>query len=276
MENKKRFRIPLFLAGFLLFMPSVARAITSTVDCNAGQKIGQKIKTASPGDLILVSGVCSENIVVPESKANITIDGQGTATIGPVDPAKATIMIRGGGITIRNFSSITGGHSGITVIRGGSATIVNNIIEFVSSPDGGNGILVTEGSNAAIGFVPGTTGTMGNAIQNNSNHGILVSRVSSVQVKGNLIEANGRSGVTISRVSQADVESNTINSNIEHGIFVTQNSGVNIASNNSTVPNNGNGLRCRSNSYVEGPLTALTGALLNEDMGTSGCVRVNP
>lgn len=45
-----------------------------------------KIAIAQPGDTILVSGNCSENLAVPVETARITIDGQGKTVI--TAPAK--------------------------------------------------------------------------------------------------------------------------------------------------------------------------------------------
>src|SRR5262245_64337426 len=53
----------------------------------------------------------------------------GTATINGPNPSDATILVRGNGITIRNFASITGGETGITVTRGAAAIIDNNVIQ---------------------------------------------------------------------------------------------------------------------------------------------------
>ena len=48
---------------------------THTVDCNAGEKIQDKIAIAQPGDTILVSGACSENVAILSETVRITLDG---------------------------------------------------------------------------------------------------------------------------------------------------------------------------------------------------------
>jgi len=48
---------------------------THTVDCNAGEKIQDKIAIAKPGDTILVSGNCAENTIIPPEAVRITLDG---------------------------------------------------------------------------------------------------------------------------------------------------------------------------------------------------------
>ena len=41
------------------------------VDCDAGEKIQEKIAVARPGDTILVSGRCHENVTVPSEAVRI-------------------------------------------------------------------------------------------------------------------------------------------------------------------------------------------------------------
>ena len=84
---------------------------THTVDCNAGEKIQDKIATAMPGDTILVSGNCAENVVVAPEIVRITFDGQGKTAIQA--PAKGDgFFVRGREITIKGFA-ISGGRDGI-------------------------------------------------------------------------------------------------------------------------------------------------------------------
>lgn len=46
-----------------------------TVDCNGGETIGGKLKDLIPGDALMVSGICNENVVIPEEVHRITLDG---------------------------------------------------------------------------------------------------------------------------------------------------------------------------------------------------------
>ena len=48
---------------------------THTVDCDAGEKIQDKIAMATPGDTILVSGACSESVAILSETVRITLDG---------------------------------------------------------------------------------------------------------------------------------------------------------------------------------------------------------
>jgi hypothetical protein len=48
---------------------------THTADCNAGEKIQDKITMAKPRDTILVSGACNENVAILSETVRITLDG---------------------------------------------------------------------------------------------------------------------------------------------------------------------------------------------------------
>jgi len=266
-----------------------APSVTRSVNCNAGQTIQAAVNVSNPGDALLVSGVCNENVLIREEIHRITLDGQGSATINGPDPTSSTINTRGQGITIRGFT-ISGDETGILVARGGtalvdgntiqnvgtngilvgqhsSARIVNNTIQ--NNPE--NGILVNENSSARIGFVnTDDVAASPNMILMNGENGILVTRSSNSRIVGNTISnTTAGSGILVSRVSHADISSNTINGNSDHGIFVTQNSGVNLgrdaeagifdAPNSTTANNTLNGIRCLLNSYADGRLGSLNG-----------------
>jgi len=109
--------------------------------CGRQQTINDILKRLKSGDILFVRGNCNENISIPEEIQNVTIDGQGQATISGVDAPNvtATIIVRSKGITIKNFAGITGATDGILVTRDSSATIDNNVIQNT----GRNGILVS-------------------------------------------------------------------------------------------------------------------------------------
>lgn len=274
------------LIPLLWFLPATAKAQTP-VSCGSPGALQAAIDTAGPGTTLLVSGTCNENVVIREDKSEITLDGQGTATINGPDPTKATVQVRGRGITIKRFT-ITGGQQGIVVQRGGSALIdgntiqgtgvrgvqvnqtssariVNNIIQ--NNPEG---ISVIENSSARIGILAGTdTVASSNIIQNNVGRGITVSRYSNARIVGNTISGNTGDGIRVQQVSHAEISDNDIRSNGGAGIAVGQNSGVNLGNdtgtgifdlpNDSTANNSGFGVRCFINSYVDGRLGTLNG-----------------
>src|SRR5438477_2230728 len=117
-------------AVFLGLNPSMGRAQsgTHTLTCGPEKTIGQAIKTLKPGDTLLVSGTCNENLAISQEVDRITLDGQGTATINGDSSANA-VTVTGRGITIRGFVITGGAPQAISVADGGSAVIDGNTIQ---------------------------------------------------------------------------------------------------------------------------------------------------
>ena len=297
--------------GLLCLLPSTGMAETKKRTCGTqpGQSLQHFLDELNPGDTLLVSGTCNENVVFGDGRRNLVIDGQGSATISGPNPNQPTVNIRGRNITIKGFT-ITGGQEGVHVFRGGSATIDGNLIQNVgtsgigihnqanavivnntiqNNPD--DGINVIGGSNAFIGIRSASNLVAGsNTIQNNGRRGVFVSRGSNTRIVGNTISGNDGDGVNVSSVSHADIASNAIDDNgtiggpsPTAGIAVGENSGVNLgrdtgtgpleSPNTSNVPNKDFGIRCFINSYANGRLGSLNGTAAAKDgFGVGGCI----
>jgi parallel beta-helix repeat protein len=290
METKQKIELLLFGMLGSLLMVATSGAATFQLVCGHQRTISDAVRRLRPGDILSVSGACNENVLIPEQVVNITLDGQGTATINGPDASSSTITVRGNEITIRNFASITGGGNGITVTRGGTALIDSNVIQntgntgvvvtqsssarIINNTIQGNpasGIVINESSSARIGFnMTDDTEASPNVIQNNGENGIVVTGSSNARIVGNTISGNRDNGVIVNRVSHGDVSSNTIDSNGGDGVFVFRNSGVNLgedtgsgifdSSNTTNVNNGGFGIRCAINSYGDGRIGTLNGA----------------
>ncbi len=279
-------------AVVLWFVPAYGETVTLTVDCDAKGKIQEKIELARPGDTVLVSGTCSENVSIPSEIVRITLDGQGRTVIKAPGTTADAIFIRGKDITIKGFT-LTGGRDGIhlsgaaagasAIIDGNTiqqtarygihldsgsvGRIANNRIENVANA----GIDVTESSYARIGFlIPSAPKPGPNVIRNNGGYGIAVSRASSAWIANNTITDNKGGGVFVNRNSQADIVGNTINGNGGDGVTASQNSGINLRSEGTLLPQRPNhtdptarnarfGVKCLIGGYVEGPLGTLVG-----------------
>jgi parallel beta-helix repeat protein len=289
METRQKIKLLLFAMLGSFLMVATSGAATFHLVCGHQRTITEALRRLRPGDTLFVSGACNENLQIPEQVVNITLDGQGTATINGPDASSSTILVRGDGITIKNFASVTGGETGITVTRGGAALIDSNVIQntgtngivvtqsssarIINNTIQGNpqsGIVITDSSSARIGFnMPDDTEASPNIIQNNKENGIIVTRSSSARIVGNTLSGNTENGVLVTRVSHGDVSSNTIDSNGGDGVFVSRNSGVNLGedtgsgifdSPNTTKVNNvGVGIRCVINSYGDGRIGTLNG-----------------
>jgi parallel beta-helix repeat protein len=278
---------------FVSLSPSVGRAQSDkhTLTCGPDKTIGQAIKTLKPGDTLLVSGTCNENVDIGEAVDGITLDGQGTATING-DLSVNTITVTGRGITIRGFT-ITGGFQGIAVLDGGSAVIDGNTIQYAAfngitvfrnstaqiinntiQNNPSSGIQVQSSSSARIGFTgpPSARVSAPNTIQNNGAPGIQVLRGSSAQIFTNTIQNNASHGISVDRNAQAEIAACNITGNLGDGIRGMRNAGVDLGTDatgatpqfeddTNTGTNGGYGIRCSIDGFIDGRLGTLTGTL---------------
>jgi len=224
-----------FLCSILLLPMTGAMAAGGTVrkvDCDKGETIQNKIDEAKAGDVIVVSGTCNENLVIRKEMHDITLDGQGMATINRPDSTRNTITIRGKGITIRGMN-ITGGRNGISIRQDAEASINGNHINRT----GRWAIVVTNNSSARI---------MNNTIQDNPRGGILIRAHSRAQIgisgppgervfsPNKIIQNGGGAGIQVSRFSEAFIVGNVIRNNWQ-GIRVVNHSKAHIGLPDSPV-----------------------------------------
>ena len=279
---------------------SAANAATLNVDCDAGNTIASVYASIKPGDTVLVSGVCKEQVNIPPEVTRVTFDGQKKTTIqhpGGQQASPHAFYNRGKEITIKNFT-VTGGQDGIHLSGPASAVVDGNLVTKNSGrgihidkgsiarilnttveQSGGIGIDVTGASYAYIGvFIPRVPALAPNTVRNNGGPGINIERTSGAWIVGNTISGNKESGIAVHRNAQADIIANTINGNGGDAITVTYNSGVNFDSeprkdgpNKTTQNNAGAGIRCAIGGYVDGPLGTLAGAKGAKDIDKS-CV----
>ena len=282
----------IFFLALIVLTPSVAVAEdTLLVDCSAGQTIGGTLPMLRPGDTLLVSGTCAENVEISGQTGQfdgITLDGQGTATISGPDSSQDTLRLVGlREATVRGLR-ITGGRDGVHTRWVTAVFIMNNTIEKT----GRNGIQVTRKSyvhmadnvvqnNPRNGIeAQDSTVRIGssldeppqpkpNLIQGNGGHGIVLSRASVARILGNTIRSNSQNGINVEKLSQADIAANIIEGNSQNGIQATQGSGVNLGTDTGTglenspnstgAPNGQYGIDCSLGVYADGRLGSLNG-----------------
>lgn len=288
------------LASTELYTPLIGNPV---VNCPT-DSLQTAINLAPAGTTILVSGTCSENILIRNEKQRLTIDGQGTAVVSAPSTASPAFNVRGKGILIARLT-ITGGGVGVHINRGSNAVLQNNVIQNSTSvgviveqlsfavltgntiqnhPDAG--IFVGENATARLGFnADSDVAASANTIQANGI-GIAVARGGSARIVGNIIQNNLDDGVQISRDSHVDLASNDISGNVGDGIEVAQNAVVQLGEDSGTGifetanasgnANTGFGLRCRSGGMVDGRRGSLTGGLGNSSFDASCVDSSNP
>jgi parallel beta-helix repeat protein len=292
------------LAG-LCFSALLAHAATVSVDCDAGNTVMAALGNVKPGDTVLVSGTCNEQVSFAPEMVRITLDGQKKTTIqhpGKSAPSPHTVFVRGKDITIKGITVVGGldgihlsgpasaeldgnvvvkaARAGIHIDKGSVVRILNNTVQ----DSGVYGIDITGVSLAYIGVrIPRLPALSPNTIRNNGGPGINIERSSGAWIVGNTISNNKGSGIFVHRSSQADVMANVINANGGDAITASYSGGVNLKSeprsdgpNQTTQENGGAGIRCTVGGYVDGPLGTLAGKQGAKAID-SGCVdRVTP
>jgi len=275
------------LAG-LCFSALPAHAATVAVDCDAGNSIMAAVGSAKPGDTVLVSGTCNEQVSFAPESVRITLDGQKKTTIqhpGKGAPSPHTVFIRGKDITIQGIT-VVGGLDGIHLSGPASAELDGNVVVKAAragihidkssvvrvlnntiQENGAFGIDVTGVSLAYIGVrIPRVPALSPNTIRNNGGPGINIERASAAWIVGNTIGNNKGSGILVHRNSQADVMANAIDANGGDAITASFNGGVNLRSeprsdgpNRTAQENGGVGIRCTTGGFVDGPAGTLGG-----------------
>ena len=265
-ETKIRAIKGLVFWAVLWLLPTAGRAATTTVDCSSAG-LQAAIEKVKPGDTLLVSGTCKENLVIYEEVARITLDGQGKATIEGADARRTTIVVRGRGITIKGFT-VTGGNNGITVTGGGNAVIDGNTVQgtgfgiTVDSSSSGRIANNTVQSNRLSGIAVANTSfaiIASNTIRNNQGQGIAIATTSAAWVgffsfedkspSPNIVENNGSNGIEVVLSSSARIVGNTIRSNKRNGIFVQRASSA-LISNNTVDANGESGIDVARNAHA--------------------------
>ena len=298
MARSKTWIVVSALSSIFWLLASVGEAAIKSVTCPL-QALQARLRTLKPGDTLLVNGICNENVIITEDLQHIILNGQGVATVGGPDAGAPTITVRGRGITIRGFFSITGGQDAIRIERGGTATIADNTIQN----SGRNGILVIENASARIvnnmiqnnpahgisvsrsssvhvGFLTIDTPAGPNTIQTNGGVGVFVGNSSSAHIVSNVIQGNTVDGIRVQQLSHAQISGNTIDNNGESGVVVLEYSGVNLGSSpspffdvpNDTTPGSENGdfgVHCRTGGYAKGDQGTLTGDSGDKDIAAT-------
>lgn len=254
---------------------AVSVPVEAQIACSPGANtitdLQNAINAAVPGQTITVTGTCSGTLTVRNEIQRIAIsggggaNGAGGAIIAGGASTSPVLNVRGKSIVIQGLN-ITGGLRGIHVNRNSNAVIQNVSVSSASSDgilidtasfatilsstiqsngagaNGGNGVHISEGGSAHIGFsLQEDSSASPNTITSNSLRGVLVSRSASARIAGNTISNNGADGIWVTGNSQADISSNAINGNGTNlatlgsgsGVFV--NNGGNIVLGHPTV-----------------------------------------
>jgi len=223
---------------------------STTVDCAAGDTIARALRHGDERKslTILVSGTCSEHVVINRSDIKLAPAAAGGTISGP-DPAIDVIRVTGSRVTIDGIT-VTGGRNGVTADGAAGMIVQNALVQNT----GRNGITYAHG---ASGVVDGATVT-GNArdgvaidaaqgtvinsqISQNTRFGVGTFNGGTARIGidnfnnagGNIISANASNGIHIVFGSTALIAMNQIIGNGTSADPAALKIGVNLASANA-------------------------------------------
>jgi parallel beta-helix repeat protein len=229
------------LAALPLLLPPAAGA--ATVDCNHGQSVARAVAKLRPGDTLVVKGRCTEHVEITEDLLNVTLDGQGTATIHGPDATRFTITVRGRGVRITGLT-VSGGDRAIAILDTGAAVVENNTIRDAVN------VGVHVGRNSAARIIR-------NTITNVAGLGINVRLGSGADIFDNDVSQNG-DGIDVDSGGSADISGNRVFANREDGIRLRNNSHIRFSSDpdntrtNVIEQNGGFGVSCIRGGTISG------------------------
>ena len=229
------------LGALFFFIPQVLADNTRHVDCDKGESIQHRLDKSRDGDVIEISGNCSENILIERDR--IALRGEPGATINGPDATVSTIHVAGHNIRIEGFTSISGGRNGIKVGNSASAVIEDNTIQGV----GRDCISINRHAYATVER---------NTLQNCTRRRVNVSWSSAADIFTNTITGNGERGIQVQATSGADIAENTITDNGSDGIRVRRNAHIRLSEGGNNVMTNVferngvRGVRCQQNASI--------------------------
>jgi len=193
------------VASSALAVPNV-----TPVDCDQGKTITEALKNASPGDTLLVSGVCHERVSITTDR--ITLDGQGRAVVdggggGPQD-FTAVVAVKGAqSVTIKGFTVQRGPGEGILGQQGAAFALENTTVQ----DNAYTGIAVADGSTASLTDVTSRRNRLGLdvftgsaatlhgevVLEANTGNGADINGLAVVEIRGAHVRASGNGGIGI-------------------------------------------------------------------------------
>ena len=245
---------------------------TVTVDCASGDTIAKALMRGDDRKslTILVSGTCSENVVINRSDIKLAAGAPGATVSGP-DATLDTIRVTGSRVTIDGIT-VTAGRNGITADGAAGLIVQNALVQGT----GRTGIAYVHGASGIVDTVVVQNNTVRDGIaiesayaavinsqvSHNGRHGIGVFDSGGARIgvdnagnaAGNVITGNTVNGIHVVFSSSAFIGMNQISANgnpTGSGINLSSAS-ADIVGGNTITGNNGTGINLRSSSAVIG------------------------
>jgi len=228
-------RVTLLAVGLaFIALPAYGQNSSYTlVQCDQGKSLQAAIDNTREGGTIEITGTCNETVKIRTDK--IFLRGAGGAVKG-VPGTLAAIKVTDGATGVKITGLSLSGDSGVSVDKGSSASIWENVIAATNNV----GVLVGAGSYAEV---------LNNEISSGGFGGVFVFNGSAARVFYNNVTSLG-SAVGIEGGSSAEVGSNVLRSS-DKGLSVVENSYVFLPGTEpNTLSNNHYGTYCEFGGVI--------------------------
>jgi len=243
----------LAIASITVGIPLLAMATrfdggrSSVVDCDSKRpSIARVLDRARDGDTIEIRGACVESLVIDKS---ITLEGNGSASIAPSDPADITIQIAARDVTLRGLRLESPASRQVTLDAGASASLEFNTIRNASAfgvsvtgnsflvllgneiTQNTSGVVAAFGAGMRVGFRSANEPPTPNLIADNagsgltSGVGILVSDNATAQILGGNTISGNNVGIFVAQAGYSQIAGNEISGN-QIGILSSTNAAI--------------------------------------------------
>lgn len=242
--------IVLLITVLMLGEAALVLARTLKVDCDEGKELMHALKRAKPGEVIQVSGLCQEAVII--TKNGVTLEAQGSAVIEAGAEVDAVTVEGAQQVSITGFE-LRNSRRGILGRGGASFAIHNTVVR----DNAHSGIRIEGHSSLGLTDV---------VIKDNGFNGMEVDQVSNVNISGNFLsQKNSLFGIIVGNNSSitfakadAKVQENTL------GIQIGINSSAFIADSETIVTASGN-LTTGFTVVSGSTLFAFEGAIITEE-----------
>jgi parallel beta-helix repeat protein len=249
---------------------------TVLVDCASGDTIARALTRGDDRKslTILISGTCSENVVINRSDIKLAAAASGATVAGP-DATLDVIRVTGSRVTIDGIS-VTGGLNGIAADGAAGLIVQNTAVQGTGRTGivyarGASGIVdtvsVTGNARDGIAIDAASATVINSQVAQNTRHGVGVFNNGSARLGldnlnvpgGNTVSANGANGININFGSGVLIAMNTVSGNgtitapgnPQNGIFLNSAS-ADLIGGNTISGNTGAGISLRSSSLAVG------------------------
>lgn len=189
---------------------------TWRVRCDQGQTIGRVLRRVSAGDILKITGLCAESIVL--DKDGLTLTGENGATIdGGTAPSEAVVFIDGArGVTLEGLVIRNGADQGLLASH--QAQVMLKDLDIRENGTVGlsvdrshfeiDGLTLVNNQTGGMDAYTGSTVVLKGAIEvvDNGGDGLVVNGKSFLELRGAVVEASNNAGSGVAVINDSRLQ----------------------------------------------------------------------